>query len=224
MTVKDRGGQHPVPLLLEELVRSRARGDRAENHALNALIAIGGSRVAEGFVKHLDHPDVKVRADAAHALGELNAREAAGILRAKLSEYGIRAHVIEALGKLGDAESTGQIAKHLLSPRSDVRMASIHALGRLSGKEQVKDLIGFLEEGSAWVQEAVIQALVDLDAKEFYPEIARAIERRLGEQDQERLVQALARARWEQAASLFTDLLSKPDVSRVAAIGLGRLA
>jgi HEAT repeat protein len=119
----------------------------------------------------------EVRSKAAHALGELGAKNAAPEV-AKLLEdeiAGVRSSAAWALGKLGAKETTPGIAKLLKDGDAGVRTMAVRALGKLGAKEIAPEIVKLLQDEEADVRSRAAEALGSLGVNETALEIVKLL-------------------------------------------------
>ena len=123
---------------------------------------------ATKLIAALDHPEPETPVRAAWILGELREARAVSSLMGlveRSSDPYILAAAVEALGKIGDREATGTLARALNSSFLLVRQKAAEALGRLGGEEAVKALEAALGDPNRSVWEAASRALERLDRR-----------------------------------------------------------
>lgn len=122
----------------------------AEARAMGA-IEQAGPDVAEALTRLLRDPEPKIRAAAAHALGEREARESVPELIAALEDpvSSVRENAAYALGKIEDPAAVEALGERLSSDRSDdVREVAAWALGETEDVRAVAALVAALDEAT----------------------------------------------------------------------------
>ena len=111
--------------------------------------------------------DPKLRALAAMALGQLDARTAVGPLRRALedSDWEVRLQAANALGRLKSREAWVDLKPLLSHPPPVVAAAAARAIGQGGAREAEPDLRELLEEGGI-LRCAAARALTDLGAED----------------------------------------------------------
>jgi HEAT repeat protein len=137
----------------------------------------------DAALRDMEHPDPRVRATAADALGSAPAervREACAVLRNGLDDgrADVRYAVALSLGELRDREAVDRLI-HMLKDRDIMpRQAAAIALGRIGDKAGVEPLIQALESGSADVRFQATSSLVELDGVRAVAPLLGALEDR----------------------------------------------
>jgi cyclophilin family peptidyl-prolyl cis-trans isomerase/HEAT repeat protein len=107
--------------------------------------------------------DVRVRREAAFALGQVGSRRAtqslAFLARAPGDDPGVRACAVEALGKLGDRRGTGAVAGLLTHPDVGLSREAAIACWRLADSSAVPGLLEGAKSRDAWTRAFTAYAL-----------------------------------------------------------------
>jgi len=191
---------------IEDLVRNARGRDDVRARAVPLLI----ERLKD------EHP--RVRAAAAVALADLEAREAVMALLVSMEDddMHVRQMAINALGEIGDPRALPRLRRALTDPRPEVRYQTVIAFARVADRCREEDAGGL---DASEVDDALFEAVSDED--DAIAHIAfRVAEERLeeGRVPDGRL---LARARALVAAEASDEALS-PHVVLVAAILLAK--
>jgi HEAT repeat protein len=163
---------------------------------------------------------------AAHALGDLGAKEAAPELRALLGskDSELRTAAIGALARAGVAEAIPELRKALADPDGsyDARRAAATALGALGDREGIPFLRKALETGDTFAPAAL--ALAELGDRESAPAILEGLEYD-DEEDLKSAADALARLDPAAGAAAFKKRLQDPKrkIRAHAAVALCRI-
>lgn len=127
-----------------------------------ALGRSGDSAARPALTTALESQDPDIRYGAVMGLGELG--KGVGVLAAALDdpEAGIRAAVVQALGRVGDSEAQRLLVHKLLDPEErhdEIRMNAAFELGRLQTRITRQALRLALDDGSAEVRAAAALGL-----------------------------------------------------------------
>lgn len=143
---------------------ARSRGARRMTtpgeQAASALVAIG-TPAFNPLVKALTAPVWIARANAAWALGALDASEAVPALIEALkdSDAGVREQVAWALGAIGDRRAVDGLIGALGDPVAAVRKQAAWALGSIGDSRAVQALMKALKDADASVRRQAAWAL-----------------------------------------------------------------
>lgn len=128
------------------------------------------SRLQDGFVvPHivplLEDPEAPVRVAAAHALGELGARQLHEEVTALLEDPQppVRRAALEALVAMEAREAAARIVSSLDDPDRAVRSAAAMALGALGDGRVIPSIVPMLEDADVEVSSAAAEALMSLE-------------------------------------------------------------
>ncbi len=183
----------------------------------------------DAAMRDLKHPDPRVRAVAASALGSAppeRAAEAASGLRGALDDGrpDVRYAAALSLGELGDGAAVDRLV-HMLEDRDIMpRQAAAISLGKIGDRAAVQPLIGALASGPPDVRFQAVASLVELDGARALAPLMAALE------DRDPEVRGSAAAglgdlEAHEAADAIAVLLADPleSVRVEAAYALGRL-
>jgi len=150
--------------LIPNLILLRSKREENKVKAIRSL-GKGKNILAVGeLISALDDPSLKVRREAAIALGRIGSREAVKPLIEKLEspEAGIQPYVAEALGRIKDKRSAAYLIKHLRDPDRWTREEVIRALSKLEDKTTFQSLMSSLlrEEKDPLVFASVVDSLI----------------------------------------------------------------
>jgi HEAT repeat protein len=152
---------------LEGILRDQSK---KELHplAINVLGAIGGSGAASTLIQALENPDVRVKRNAALALGELRIQTAVLHLMNRMHDDDecLRAIVASALGLIGDKRAVEILVEALNDPSEKVRIIASSSLGYLGDCKAVPSLEKALQDENKTVRELAAIALSKLRPKD----------------------------------------------------------
>lgn len=209
------------PLVREEAAIAQISG-------IYALARIGEAADVSRLARFLlDHPEVRVRAQAAFVLGELGEKSAAGLLAeaaasgsARGSAQEVRAfrlQIAEALTKLGDEEqlSVLRAALYPASPEDlEAAAAAAQILGELRDKESVGILVSLAKgpgETERVMPAEVRLAAAEALAKMGYRDGGYIAREYLGSENPVLRAQAASVAGWVRDRGLLPELLRMMD-------------
>ncbi len=131
---------------IDEYVRKLNHADPEQRlEAVRQLAASRDRKAAEYLIQSLGDSDLRVRAKAVEALGELRATEATQVLVQQLflrgSEPAMKQRILAALGKIGDPRAVHPILEFLrLDLDPPTRGTAIYALGDIGSVESLETL------------------------------------------------------------------------------------
>ncbi|MCC6566152.1 MAG: HEAT repeat domain-containing protein [Chloroflexi bacterium] len=156
-------------------------------NACRALGAFGDTRAVEYLIDMLNNEHVSVVQQAALALAQLRATQAAPALRKKLStpEHGATSTVIEVLGRLNDGESVSHLVRLLSTETANkIQDCIVDALRRIASPDAVPalcDKLASTEERSPDFRAKVAEALGAIGDTRAIPMLLEAITKEVHE-------------------------------------------
>jgi HEAT repeat protein len=209
--------------------RALSGSDDERRDAVVTLEERGAREAVPELLTLVSHPDDGVRANVAHALGELGDERCGPSLRGMLDdrEALVRLSAAESLGRLRDGASAAALGQMLLTDEDPlVRIHAAEALSRIGESESLPGLIRALDDTDAQVRAYAAVAIGDVGVEASANTLAAHLRH---EQDifaRAHLLAALYRLGDRQALRRMTDLTAEADdvlattILNLAAAGL----
>jgi beta-lactamase regulating signal transducer with metallopeptidase domain len=188
----------------------------------------GDPKVVAALLGALDDSVASVREDAAYALGQLEAKEAATALGARLGhepDAKVRTMIAWALGQIENPDGTAPLSRMVQSdPSPEARAMAIWALGRLGDPAGIPALASALRDTSEEVRGRAAWAIGTIEPKTAPPELLAAL-KDASSTVRYRAAWAVGRIADPAAVPALTVAMkdSSPDVRKAAFWALGQM-
>jgi HEAT repeat protein/beta-lactamase regulating signal transducer with metallopeptidase domain len=170
---RGKGVQHAVATAVQEVARDAVRDLQAQRGAT------ADPKVIAALLSALDDSVATVREDAAYALGQLEAKQAATPLGARLGrepDAKVRTMIAWALGQIESRDATAPLARMVQGdPSPEARAMAIWALGQLEDPAAIPALAAALRDSSAEVRGRATWAIGSIEPKTAPPELLTAL-------------------------------------------------
>ena len=172
--LRDRSATQALTALLHwptPTVRRRVLETLGQTGDLSLVSVIGES------LRYDDSPEV--RAAAAHALGELKAREACSCLEDALrDEFPIRCQAVIALGAIQEKSTLAALMAMLKDAAPEVRYHAVQAIAKFKDRKTLKAVAALLEDSDPMVRNGAAKVLEQFGDDNSVKEIVRRVRKR----------------------------------------------
>lgn len=172
------------------------------------------ARVMEMMLGLLDDPDLSIRKQAIHSLGEMEdpaAVQALGRVVTSDDDPGMRSQAAWALGMIESPEAVSALAQAMDDSDAKVRSQVAWALGMIESADGVSALEPGLSDSEPKVRSQVAWALGMIESPAAVPALTRALQQETDSSVQSQMAWALGMIEDESALEALIDLVETGD-------------